>query len=162
MTSYQIIEESWEQVEDALRSFEKRIGISGMSSTEVSKWINITHLELIKLSPEECAEGAYLLCQEATFIQYQINALQSKIEWCNRKINLIIAPIIKNQITRYMENELKRAYAVKQNDMAEKLQKIVNEAESYHSRLVYLPNSLRSQADKLTKYQDIKKGQTYA
>ena len=47
-------------------------------------------------------------------------------------------------------------------ELYEKLQKIVNEAESYHSRLVYLPNSLRSQADKLTKYQDIKKGQTYA
>ena len=162
MTSYQIIEESWEQVEEALKSFENSIGLGGMRGTEVSKWINITHMELIKLSPEECAEGAYLLCQEATFIQYQINSLQSKIDWCNRKINLIIAPIIKNEITRYMENELKRAYAVKQNDMAEKLQKVVNEAESYHSRLMYLPNSLRSQADKLTKYQDIKRSQNYA
>ena len=97
-----------------------------------------------------------------TFIQSQINVLQSKIDWCNRKINSIIAPIIKNQITRYMENELKRAYAVKQDDVAERLQQIADEASSYHSRLIYLPNSLRAQADKLTKYQEMKRGQNYA
>ena len=162
MTSYQILDEKWEQVEEALKRFESSVGLGNMRGTEVSKWTNITHLELVKLTPEECAEGAYLLCQEATFIQYQINSLQSKIDWCNRKINTIIAPIIKNQITRYMENDLKRAYAVKQDDVAERLQQIVNEASSYHSRLSYIPNSLRSQADKLTKYQDIKRSQNYA
>ena len=162
MTSYQILDEKWEQVEVALKSFENSIGLGGMKSTEVSKWINISPLLLNKMSAEECAEGAYLLCQEATFVQYQINSLQSKIDWCNRKINSIIAPIIKNQITRYMENDLKRAYAIKQDDVAERLQQIVNEASSYHSRLAYLPNSLRAQADKLTKYQDIKRGQNYA
>jgi len=60
------------------------------------------------------------------------------------------------------ENELKRAYAVKQDDVAERLQQIADEASSYHSRLIYLPNSLRAQADKLTKYQEIKRGQNYA
>ena len=61
-----------------------------------------------------------------------------------------------------MENELKRAYAVKQDDVAERLQQIADEASSYHSRLIYLPNSLRAHADKLTKYQEIKRGQNYA
>ena len=162
MTSYQSLDERWEQVEKALKQFEVAVGLGSLAPTAVDRWINITPLLLNKLSEQECAEGAYLLVQEATFVQSQINVLQSKIDWCNRKINSIIAPIIKNQITRYMENELKRAYAVKQDDVAERLQQIADEASSYHSRLLYLPNSLRAQADKLTKYQEIKRGQNYA
>mgnify|MGYP001174833270 CR=1 FL=1 len=162
MTLYQTPDERWEEVEKALKQFEVAVGLGSLGPTEVDKWLNISPQKLNKMSEEDCAEASYLLTQEATFIQSQINTLQSKIDWCNRKINSIIAPIIKTQITRYMENELKRAYAVKQDDVAERLQQISNEASSYHSRLVYMPNSLRAQSDKLTKYQEIKRGQNYA
>lgn len=157
-----MLDERWEKVESALKQFETAVGLSGLGPTEVDKWLNLSQKQLNKLSAEDCAEGAYLLSQEATFIQMQLNTLQSKIDWCNRQINSIIAPIIKNQITRYMENELKRAYAIKQDDVAEGLQNIANEASSYHARLLYIPNSLRAQSDKLTKYQEIKRGQNYA
>jgi hypothetical protein len=162
MTSYQSLDERWEEVEKALKQFEVAVGLGSIGPTEVDKWLSISPQKLNKMSAEDCAEASYLLTQEATFVQSQINTLQSKIDWCNRKINSIIAPIIKNQITRYMENELKRAYAVKQDDVAERLQQIANEASSYHSRLIYIPNSLRAQADKLTKYQEAKRGQNYA
>ena len=162
MTLYQSLDERWDEVAKALQQFEGAVGLGSIGPTEVDKWLSISPQKLNKMSAEDCAEASYLLTQEATFVQSQINTLQSKIDWCNRKINSIIAPIIKNQITRYMENELKRAYAVKQDDVAERLQQIANEASSYHSRLIYIPNSLRAQADKLTKYQELKRGQNYA
>ena len=96
MTSYQSLDERWEEVEKALKQFEVTVGLGSLAPTAVDRWLNITPLLLNKLSEQECAEGAYLLVQEATFVQSQINVLQSKIDWCNRKINSIIAPIIKN------------------------------------------------------------------
>ena len=162
MTLYQSLDERWEEVEKALKQFEVAVGLGSIGPTEVDKWLSISPQKLNKMSAEDCAEASYLLTQEATFVQSQINTLQSKIDWCNRKINSIIAPIVKNQITRYMESELKRAYAIEQDDVAQGLQNIANESSSYHSRLVYMPNSLRAQADKLTRYQEVKRGQNYA
>ena len=155
-------EEDWASVEVALKQFESSLGIKSLSGSDVDKWLTMTQAMLNKLSEEDCAEGAYLLSQEATFIQFQLNVLQSKMDWCKRRIDKIIAPIIKTELQRYMDNALKRSLAVSSNDTAEQLQKIYDETSSYHARLAYLPTGLRAQADKLSKYQEVKRGQNYA
>ena len=155
------VEADWERVEAALKQFETLIGIGGLCATEVECWLNLTQQQLNKLSPEDCGEGAFLLTQEATFIQCQLNVLQSKMDWCKRRIDKIIAPIIRSQLQRYMDADLKRSLAVQQDDVAEKLQQLYDKTHSYHTRLAYLPTGLRAQADKLGKYQETKRSQNY-
>jgi hypothetical protein len=154
------LEDKWEQVEQALKEFEIRLGFQ-TSPSEVLKYLSPTPAELNKMSLEDCLEGALLLSQEATHIQSHLNVLKSKMEWCERRINKIIAPIIKTQLQRYMENELKRAMAIRSDDVAEKLQRIYNEASSYHTRLSFIPMRLSTQSDKLVKYSEVKRTQSY-
>ena len=155
------IDEDWSKVEEALQQFEKRIGLGGLAPSAVTNLLTLTPAALNKMSGEDCAEGALLLSQEATYIQSQLNVLQSKMDWCKRRIDKIIAPIIRSQLQRYMDASYKRALAVKEDDVADRLQAVYDEAASYHSRLSYLPTSLISQADKLSKYQETKRGQNY-
>jgi hypothetical protein len=155
------IDEDWSKVEEALQQFEKRIGLGGLEPSAVTNLLTLTPAALNKMSVEDCAEGALLLSQEATYIQSQLNMLQSKMDWCKRRIDKIIAPIIRSQLQRYMDASYKRALAIKEDDVADRLQAVYDETASYHSRLSYLPTSLRSQADKLSKYQETKRGQNY-
>lgn len=156
----QTVEKEWEQVEAALQQFEQRIGIGGLAATDLDDWLTLDVKQLDKISAEECANASLLLSQEATYIQSQLNSLQSKMDWCKRRIDRIIAPILR-QSTRYMDADCKRSLAITQDDVAEKLNSVYNETASYHARLTYLPNSLRAQADKFTKLQDIKRSQEY-
>lgn len=155
------VEQDWDAVNKALEAFDTRMGISVVANTEASKYMTITQEQMNKMSEEECAEASFMLAQTGMFIQLQLNILQSKIDWCNRKIDRIIAPIVKRELQKYMANELKRAMAVKSDEAASALQAIADEASSYHARLSYLPNSLRLMADKLTEYQKTKRKQNY-
>ena len=145
-----------ESLNDALDKYESKIGLAKFTETDVSKYMCMTSDDLRKLSPEECTEGAYLLNQEALYVQHEINKYKAQMDWANSRINNAISKEIAqysaSQSKDYTPFEYKRINAIKGNSAAQPLQKVVNEAERIIARLSYIPNHLSKLAQVLLDY----------
>ena len=145
-----------EKLETALESYEKSIGLSKFTETDVTKYMNLNADDLRKMSPEECTEGAYLLNQEALYVQHEINKYKAQMDWANSRINRAISKDVAQQGSGngkdYTPFEYKRINAIKTNSAAQPLQEIVDKAERIIARLSYIPNHLSKLASVLLDY----------
>jgi predicted Zn-dependent protease len=71
-TPQQKPENPLETLDKALDSYEESIGLKKFTETDVTVYMNLNSEDLRKMSPEECVEGAYLLNQEALYVQHEI------------------------------------------------------------------------------------------
>lgn len=145
-----------QKLNDALDTYENKIGLSGFTNTDVAKYMSMTSEDLRKLSPEECTEGAYLLNQEALYVQHEINKYKAQMDWATSRINKAISKDIaqygNGNSKDYTPLEYKRINAIKGNSAAQSLQPIVDEAERIIARLNYIPNHLSKLASVLLDY----------
>lgn len=145
-----------QKLNNALDSYENKIGLSGFTETDVAKYMSMNAEELRKLSPEECSEGAYLLNQEALYVQHEINKYKAQMDWANSRINKAISKDIAqygaSNSKDYTPFEYKRINAIKGNVVGQSLQPIVDEAERIIARLSYIPNHLSKLASVLLDY----------
>jgi vacuolar-type H+-ATPase subunit D/Vma8 len=114
--------------------------------------------ELRKLSPIECGEASVLLCQEAAYLQSEINQSQIIVNWCKKEISKLIATEIDNVGSKYTPYEYRRILAIKQNNTASELDKILIAEESIIESVVYMANSLRSLSTVFDSLQKTKRG----
>lgn len=147
-----------DRLDDFLDDYEKGIGLPKMRETDIAKYLNLNSEQLNKMTAEECAEGAYLLNQEALYVQREINKYQAHMGWANSRIMRAIASDIENHGGRFTRDDARRVMAVKSNSAAQDLQKIVDKAERIISRLSYVPNHLTKLANTLLDYRFTKTG----
>lgn len=147
-----------DKLDDFLDNYEKGVGLPKMGETDISRYLNLTSEQLNKMTAEECAEGAYLLNQEALYVQREINKYQAHMGWANSRIMRAIAGDIENHGGRYAKDDARRVLAIKGNSAAQDLQKIVDKAERIISRLSYVPNHLTKLANTLLDYRFTKTG----
>lgn len=145
-------EEDLDKLDLGFEKYEKGVGLVKMGSTDISNYLNVTAESLNRMTAEECVEGAYLLNQEALYVQREINKYKAHMDWANARIMRAIAADIENYGGRYAKDDARRVLAVKANSAAQELQKIVDRAERVIARLSYVPNHLTKLANVLLDY----------
>lgn len=145
-------EEGVDKLDDFLDKYEKNIGLVKMGETDVTEYLNLTNDKLNKMTAEECANGAYLLNQEALYVQREINKYKAQMDWANARIIRIIAHQIEGYGGRYTKDDARRVMAIKADSAAQELQQIVDKAERIIARLSYVPNHLTKLANVLLDY----------
>jgi hypothetical protein len=154
------IDELREEVEKLLQNYPAKVGLGVIQPTnEVNQFLTMTISEQRKLSAEECGEAAIVLNQAATYIQLETNRMQADIDWCTEYINWIIAQDVANVGTKYTPYEYRRILAIKQNDVAMKLQKVISRAQLRIKSLAYMPTQLRATAASFADLQQTKRSQ---
>lgn len=151
-------EQTADKMDESLDKFELGIGIPKMKETDVAQYLNMNAETLNRLTAEECAEGAYLLNQEALYVQRTINKYKAHMDWANSRIMRAIAGDIENHGGRFTRDDARRVMAIKSNSAAQELQVIVDRAERVIARLSYVPNHLTKIASVLLDYRYTKMG----
>lgn len=149
-------EQKLAELEKVLDSYENDLGLKIAASPDVEKYLNISQDELKCLSPEECGEAAFLLAQEALFIQKEINKHKTRLDWAKFHIDRVIAPLI-GQYDKFTPN--KKELAIKNDAYASKLNVLLARATHCINRLSYLPGQMRFMAETLIEYQRTKRNQ---
>lgn len=154
------INEKHEKIQKLVNQYLNKVGIGNITSkNEVEKFLNITQNEIRHMSDQDCGEAAIILNQEATYLQLEINKMQSDINWCNEYINFLIAHYIESCGGKFLPYEYRRTIAIKQNDIAKQLQEIVNNVKIRLDSVLYIPNYLQELSKSFEYLQNTKKNQ---
>lgn len=138
----------WDKILD---EYEKSISLPeyvaqyGVSEQEINTYLTMSRDEIEKLSPEDCAQISYRLCQFAFHIQRTINREIARQNWADECIKETIADEINNyKGYGFVEKSLQ---AIKHNDKAQALNNIKKFAKQRADRLSYIANSLKNLSD---------------
>lgn len=145
-----------EKMDNFLDSYEQKIGIGNIGESNVDQYLNMNQDMLRKLSPEDCAEGAYILTQEALFVQHEINKHQAQMDWASARIAKTISGELDQYGGRFATFDTRKILAIKHNSYASELQGIVDKAQRIITRISYLPNKLHDLAKVLLDYRHTK------
>jgi hypothetical protein len=152
------VETDWKAVEAELNRLMGQF--AHFESTEVIKYLKTSQEVLRKMCSEECAEAAYLMQQEALYLQLLLNELKTKMDWAARQRDRIVAPQMK-QYDKFLGVANIRTMAINQDSAAQEYHKIYCRAESLHSRLNYIPTQLNKMSEMMSQYQRTKDRQNY-
>lgn len=153
------VEQQLKWAEDLLDRYKKVSGIGELFGvSEVQRYLRMREAEINKLPATECGVAAVLLCQEAAFIQTEINKHQAIMDWCERSINVCIAGTVTGVGDRYTPFEYRRELAIKENEVATKLNDISREYKLLVDSMAYIPTTLRNLASKFESLQQTKRG----
>jgi hypothetical protein len=129
-------------IDALLDEYEVKLGLPKFQeqyNEDVSKYLNLSRVELAALGSEECSEIAFLLAKCSLHVQRSQNREQGRITWAGGAITELIA---KNNYAGFYD-------AIKNNDSAIKLIQIKNYAQQRMERLKYLSNSIKHMSDLL-------------
>jgi hypothetical protein len=144
-----IVQQDLGKLEGFLDDYEAKIGLVNITGSDVSSYLNLNQDSLRKLSPDDCAEGAFLLMKESLYVQHEINKYKAQLEWAKGRIERTIAGDLNNHGGRFATFETRQILAIKNNSYAQQLQQIVDRAQRIITRLSYLPNRLHDIANVL-------------
>lgn len=146
------------KIDEALDDYERRIGLPQIEFDKLEKideYLSMSREGLERLSPQDCAEIAYILKQHAFYIQKSQNREQSRITFAKNTVDQIIASEIPNYNGSW---SAVRDQAIKHNDVAVKLNKIMIYATMRSDRLAFLSKAIVGLADTLVHIQFTKRG----
>lgn len=148
------------KIERLLKEYAIKVGLGVVQPTnEVEKYINLSTPELRKMSAEECGEAAYIIGRAMTYLQLETNKIQADINWANQYLTWLIAPHVMNVGTQYTPMEYRKVLAIKNNDVAMKLQTIIVEAQLRIDSMAFMSTQLRVIATALESLQQTKRNQ---
>lgn len=146
----------WDTILD---EYEKSISLpsynaNNLAESELNEYLSMNRDSLEKLSPEDCAQIAYRLCQFSFHIQRTINREIARHNWSDETIKETIADEINNyKGYGYIEKSLQ---AIKHNDKAQSLNNIKKYAKQRIDRLSYLANCVKNLSDIILSVQKTK------
>ncbi len=150
------LEQMMEEASSALDDFEASHGLSRPSvPSETDDILSMSYQRLEKLTPVECAEYSYQLAQYAYYIQRVSNRESSTLKWlqdmqwkltCNKMHNY----------DKFWKHEIKMNLIAKENDVVNRLVKLISYTEQKIERIQFLGNTIIKMADKLDNLQRAK------
>lgn len=121
----------------ALDEYERSVGLPEIvPHSEAEQYLNMTHIELNRLTAIQCGEAAVVLAQYAFHIQRSHNKELARANWAEDSTDREVAASL-NQHSAYSFKE-RRLLAVADNDYAVNLDKIKTWAKARAERLAYL------------------------
>jgi len=146
-------------IKQMLKEYDIKIGLGQLvCSNEVNQYLTMKQNEIRKLPPHECGEASVLLSQEAAFIQSETNKHLAVINWCNEAITCIIAAKVDQYGTRYTPFDYRRSLAIKDNELATDIHKVVLDERLRIDSMEYMSNALRNVARSFDTLQQTKRG----
>lgn len=140
--------EEWDRVLD---EYENSVGlgkysdIHNFTNDELNEYFTMPRNALEKLTPEDCAQISFRLCQYALFLQRTLNREIARHNWAEETIKEAIADEINNyKGYGYLE---KSGQAIKHNEKANALNRIKKYAKQRMDRLSYLANNIKNLSD---------------
>lgn len=138
------IDSRLEQLEKILDEYENSVGMKlDFTQDDVNENESLLAVSLSRaknLTPRECGEYAVALQRYATYLQKLINKEQSRVTWAEESIKKIIAPRLQQQ--RGSSYEERKMSAIRENDAAQKLDRIRVNAQIRINRLGFLPTRI--------------------
>ena len=127
-----------EQFEAFKNSIDEYIELKGIKQVSFTDDFDIAlNLDLDvmdKLTQQECFDYAYTLYQYAGYIQDEVSQQQVVVDWCNSRLNYIIATN-EDCFPQYTKHEMKIPILIKENSFASKVDQWRLVAESRLKRL---------------------------
>ena len=113
-----------EQLENFRKAVDDYVSLRGVKQVEFSEDFHVANeldLDVMdKLTQQECFNYAYTLYQYANYIQDEINSQRIILDWCNSKLNYVIANNQDN-FPQYTKHEMKIPLMIKENSFASKI-----------------------------------------
>ena len=113
-----------EQFEAFKKSVDDYIGLKGIKQISFTEdfdtALNLDLDVMDKLTQQECFDYAYTLYQYAGYIQDEISQQQVVVDWCNSRLNYIIANN-EDCFPQYTKHEMKIPILIKENSFASKV-----------------------------------------
>ena len=144
-------------LERVLDEFEKGLGLSIEQNPDISYALNLKREQLSKLSPEECGELAYVLAQQSTSLQKEINKYSQRGSWANTNIDSMICSHIDNYGGRFTTYDNRIMLAIKDNEYTMKLYEVLVQSQIIIDRLSYLPAKISYMSRTLIELQQTKR-----
>lgn len=112
---------------------------------EIGRLLSISHLELKKMTAEECAEATYILRQASFKLRLEFNREVTRRDWANAQIDKAIAQDIQQQ-DKFMKYEQKRAACISSNSFAFKANELAIYAGARAQRIEGLSDKISDMA----------------
>ncbi len=148
------------EVDKMLEDYEKSLGLPLTTNltieNEATRLLSVGQTEIRRMTGLECAESATILFNFAFSLQRATNREQGRINWAERSIMKMIAPRIKMQSAATFEE--RKLLAIKENDLAEKLSQITNQAQLRADRIAFLSTKVENLARSFGNLQQTKRG----
>jgi hypothetical protein len=113
-----------EQLENFKKLVDDYISLKGVKRVTFSEDFHVANeldLDVIdRLNQQECFNYAYTLYQYANYIQDEANEQKVVLDWCNSKLNYIIANNQDN-FPQFTKHEMKIPLMIKENSFACKI-----------------------------------------
>tara|TARA_R110002020_G_scaffold103752_24_gene243270 strand:- start:11932 stop:12414 length:483 start_codon:yes stop_codon:yes gene_type:complete len=137
-TGENLLQNATEQFEGFKKSVDDYIELKGIQPISFSEdfrlALNLDIDIMDKLTQQECFNYAYTLYQYAGYIQDEHSQQQVVVDWCNSRLNYIIANS-EDCFPQYTKHEMKVPLLIKENSFASKVESWRLVAESRLKRL---------------------------
>lgn len=140
------------ELESELEQYEEKIGLT--IQPRISKYLNVTHEEMQKMSVEELEEAAFDVANYGIYLQKEMNKHTSRIGWATSNMNPIIARECNN-VKGYSYEERKLAI-IHNNEHTIKLEGIRVKSQLCYDRLNFMNRRIDFLSEKFSKLHDSK------
>ena len=146
-----------QELDNILLEYRRKVRLHDLQTyDEVDRYVNISPDALRKMLSEECGEASILLSQLANYIQLETNRHVANINWLTKYLDYVLADGIK-QADTYLPFSQKRIVAMKNNDVAQKIYKAINDIQPLVDQMQYIPTQLNHMADMYRNLQQTKR-----
>lgn len=153
----QNIDDRLADIDKLLAEYSQKVGVGYISKPDVDQYLNLSTTDLRKMTGEELGEISVQVYRLANYIQLDSNKHSARLNWAQKYLEYIIAADIDNVGSKYMPYTFRIPLAIKQNDVATKLQKLISSISIYIDSMDNIPYSLRCYANSLEKLQQTKR-----
>ena len=127
---------------------------------EIHKYLALSREQLGKLIPSDCSEISYLLSEYAFHLQRSYNRELTRINWATSNIKQIIIKDMQ-QLNKYNPYIERFEEAIKNNEIATRLNKIKIYAQQRADRINFLASQINTRISILLSLQNNKKRSGY-
>ena len=141
----QTIEERLEQINEEAELYLKKIGAKIKQPEHVDRILSISYDVMKSLGYEECGENAFILHQQAYFLQQELNYHKSRMDWCDSTLAYFIANYSTDD--KFVKRDEKAAKLAINNTAVKSLLKMFYTAKTYVTHLERLSERTEKMAN---------------
>lgn len=141
----------WEEIDKAVDEYLTKINAKVKQPERVQSILAMNYEDMQKLGYEECGANAYILNQQAYYLQQEYNYHKGKYDWCESCLAYLIARDSKEN--SYVKRDEKAAKLAVNNNAVQSLLKLLYTSKTYMTSLEMLSNRMDKLAHSLEQLQ---------
>lgn len=151
------IDDELKKAHDVLDDYERAHSLVYVEvASEVDRILALTYEELQNLTPQVCAEYAFMLSQYGLYIQTICNKESGNLKWYNHKMVNMVCHQLPQYGDKYTKYEVRLALIARENAAVKSLLSKINLTEQKLERLQFIGSSVKNMADSLNNLQRAK------